>query len=81
MKVKEIEWSEESYSNAIRSYNYVVGKTPIGDFEIEWKSWKDCISYCTYFLGEYISCQPSLEGAKDDCQSYFNSLINNCLQS
>lgn len=82
MKVKQIEWSEERPSNAQIPYNHVIGKTPLGNFEITWKSWKESPSFnVEHTVFGYISDHISLDDAKKDAQDYFEKTVLDCLGS
>lgn len=80
MKVKSIEWSEESQANEEIRYNHVIGKTPLGNFEIIWKSWKEYPSYTIeHTVFGYVGDHASLEDAKADAQKRYESTVKACL--
>lgn len=41
MRIVQIEWEEECEPNSYIRYNHVIGKSPLGNFIITWKKWKE----------------------------------------
>ena len=80
VKVKRIEWSEESKANEEIRYNHVIGKTPLGNFEITWKGWKASPSYTVEHTAfGYMADHYSLDDAKEDSQKRYQSTVLACL--
>lgn len=80
MKVKDIDWTEEFQPHKHCSYNHLIGRTGLGDFQIEWKGWKTYDGRCIYLCGDYLETVDSTEEAKIWCSNYFTKLVNSCLQ-
>lgn len=83
MKIKKIEWSGEQPANNHCSYNHVIGKSPIGDFLITWKGWKESPSFT---IDEspfgWINClSDTLDDAKAEAQKVFAEKILSCLEN
>jgi len=83
MKVKLINWGEKSSPNKECSYNHVRGETPLGDFLITWKGWKESPSYDIEHLiyGGYLYSLGSLEEAKEEAQLRYAETVNNCIET
>lgn len=81
MKVKKIEWSEERSSNEQIGYDHVIGTTPLGNFQITWKGWKDSPSYTVeHMVFGYVADHISLDDAKKDAQERYDKTVMNCLE-
>ena len=80
IKVIDIEWSMELPPDERCGYNHVLGATPLGEFGITWKSWKD---YPSFDIDEspfgYIGSEMDLGSAKALAQGVFNNKILECL--
>jgi len=80
-EIKQILWGEESKPNREVSYNYVIGKTPIGRYLITWKGWKENPTYCVDKSPFEDYCdiyECTLEDVKKACQSHFDKKIRGC---
>lgn len=81
---KPIEWSEEFEPNDNCRYNHVVGKTPLGNFLISWKGWKDSPMFDIEelpFLSELNSgficlSDNSLDAAKEQCEKLYQEKLS-----
>lgn len=81
MKIKEIIWSEETPpTKDVCYYDHCKASTPLGEFSIEWKSWKDYDSKVVYLNGEYLHSAFDLKDAKDYVDDYYQNLIMSCLE-
>lgn len=63
--MKELKWSDEKEANVNIRYNHIILVTPIGDFTVEWKGWKECDSKTVYLDGYYLADFYTIEEAKD----------------
>ncbi len=82
MNIVKIEWSDHHEPNDICHYDHVIGQSPLGEFRIEWKGWKEhkCFTIDVSPFG-YLDCYAgSLEVAKKDAQGYFESNIKKCIK-
>jgi len=82
MEVKEIEWSKTIESNDKIPYTHVIGVSPLGEFAISWKGWKESPSYDIEYspiedFGHYGG--EDLEDAKKNIQEKYSSIIKSCL--
>jgi len=80
--IKPLKWTEPRKGHIYIPYDHVIAETPMGNFEITWKSWKSHANYDinhSYF--DYIGSCYSLEEAKSAAQQYHNNMITSCLQS
>ena len=62
--VSALVWSSEHEANESIRYNHVLADSPLGQFSIEWKGWKDHDSYGTYLDGYYLDSANDLDEAK-----------------
>ena len=82
MNVKAIVWGVHGEPNDKIRYDHVVGVTPIGEYLITWKSWKE---YPTFtidahpFNSDFCPCEMYLHKAKDECQKHFDRMIRCCV--
>lgn len=82
MKIKPIEWGEVSKPDGVTCfYDHLKGKMPLGEYSIEWKSWKDYDPYTIYFNGEFIGAEYDLESAKSYAECHYGNLLSSCLES
>lgn len=81
MKIKKIEWSKESPSNNECCYDHVKGSSPLGEYLITWKSWKEHDSYCVESPLGWIGSGVDLDDAKEIAQGKFDEIILSCIQS
>jgi hypothetical protein len=72
-------WSEATPPDAECSYDYCAAKTPFGNFQIEWKSWKEHPGYVCYFNGEFLATHDTLDGAKNACREWFAGALAEAL--
>lgn len=81
MKLKPIVWSEpKPPTKDVCCYDHCRASTPLGEFSVEWKSWKQYDSYCVYFNGDYLESVFDLEDAKDWVDKYYKDLIMSCFE-
>ncbi|GMQ92264.1 MAG: hypothetical protein BMS9Abin11_1586 [Gammaproteobacteria bacterium] len=82
MKVKNIDWSKEFPPNSECNYNHVKGKTPLGDFLISWKGWKDSPIYDVEHIvyGGYRYNLGSLDDAKEEAQKRYTETVLSCIE-
>jgi hypothetical protein len=76
-KVITLDWSEPEPPNTLSFYDHVVAKSVLGDFIIEWKSWKMYKSYTASLNGFVIEITvPSLNEAKELVQVYLEKVLS-----
>ena len=63
-KTSALVWSSEHEANQSIRYNHVLADSPLGQFSIEWKGWKDHDAYCVYLDGDYLDSDNDLDEAK-----------------
>ena len=85
MKIKKIEWSDVKCPNEENPYHHVIGKTPLGDFLITWKGWKESISYDIEheFYSAHVcgfSSFFSLEEAKEQAKNAYEIKVSECIE-
>ena len=69
-------WTKESGPNEEISYNHIKLSTPLGEFVIDWKGWKEYPSYSIELDGTYLECEDSLEDAKEFVETYLQDVTN-----
>jgi len=80
MNIKPIEWGVECSPNDECSYNHVKGTSPIGNFLISWKGWKEMKSFdIEGSPWGWIGSDCDLRGAKNISQDFYNNRILECL--
>lgn len=62
-------------------YDHVTAETPLGQYRIEWKSWK---RYDAYVLSgpptaDVIEAETNLDDAKACAQKHFDALVSSCM--
>lgn len=62
--VATLQWSEVAEPNEQVRYTHVLAESPLGQFSIEWKSWKPHDSYCVHLNGDYLDTAMNLDDAK-----------------
>lgn len=63
-KIKPLSWSDPKKPCEECRYDHVRSETSIGNYQIEWKGWKDYPGYTLYFGGNYIDAFDGLIEAK-----------------
>lgn len=71
-----MKWSKEFKPNNKIRYNHVKCETPIGEFVITWKGWKDSPSYDVELNDEWIGSESDLQNAKKISNNYIIDLTN-----
>lgn len=72
MIIPVINWSEERQSNDEVRYNHIVFRSPIEEFTIEWKGWKENPHYVCRGLDGVIDVSAmSLEAAKESFKEQY----------
>jgi len=75
-----MKWTENNPPiEGISFYNHTISETPIGKIIIEWKAWKDNISYDVMIDGEWIGVEYDLTKAKDIALLYIKEKSENLL--
>lgn len=69
-----LSWSNEQQPNTEIRYNHVISVTPIGNFTIEWKGWKEYDSKAVYLDGWYLESFHTLGEAKEFAYIYLKDL-------
>lgn len=75
-----LNWSKPYPPDDHIRYDHVVADTLIGEFSIEWKSWKEHDAYCVYLGGQYLTSAPNLDAAKQVASNHLLSVAK-ALQS
>lgn len=77
MNIKEFAWTDPAPPNSgvTSFYDHVIATTALGEFKIEWKSWKQYESYCLYFADEYVESLYSLDEAKRYAYTWLNDKV------
>lgn len=65
-----IEWSEEFEANTTTRYNHIIANTPVGEFSIQWKGWKEWDSKCVYLNDKYLHSFSEIDEAKEFVNEY-----------
>lgn len=66
-----MKWSKESNpKEGVSHYNHTILETPIGEFIIEWKGWKEDPSYTIMLEGGYVTDVWDLLEAKKTVESF-----------
>lgn len=72
-----IKWTELSGPiENVSYYDHVMLSTPIGNFTIEWKSWKESPTYDILIGTEYVGSEFDLESAKNRVLAYLKRKTN-----
>ena len=69
-------WSEVKEPNDKVSYNHVTLDTPLGEYIVDWKGWKETPSYDVSLNSEYIGSNYDLESGKDIAESHLLETAN-----
>ena len=82
IKLKKFEWTEPAKSDGGKNsfYDHVKCNTSLGDFQIEWKCWKDYDTYGLYFNGEYVASLYTLDEAKQKAFDHIKKKIEEMLE-
>ena len=75
LTMKPLQWCDEREPNEHIRYNHVLAESAIGQFSIEWKSWKKYDSRCVYVGGEYIDSGSTLEDAKKIAERHLRNVV------
>ena len=71
-----LEWSEPQKPCEKCRYDHVEAKSPLGEFRIEWKSWKeDGDDYCLYLNGKFLKADYELNDAKMSAQQHLAEMV------
>ena len=72
-----LKWTDPTEpKNGVSHYDHCICETPLGNFIIEWKSWKEAPSYDVTIDGGWVACAYSLEEAKKATHDYIVELYN-----
>lgn len=69
-------WSKDSKPNDVSHYDHTICKTPLGDFIIEWKSWKESPSYDVMLNDEWIGNTYKIDDAKEMAKDHLVNIYN-----
>ena len=69
-------WTKESGPNEEICYNHIKLATPLGEFVIDWKGWKEYPSYGIELDGNYLECENNLEDAKKFVETYLQDMTD-----
>lgn len=62
---EQTDWSEPRQPNKYCPYDHIFIDTPLGRIQIEWKSWKDYVSYTVHLNDAWVESCSTLEEAKE----------------
>lgn len=81
MKIKPILWEDETPPNHQCSYTHAIGHSPLGEFLITWKDWKEEHDYSVDVspVG-YVNGKDTLEKTKNMLDEKYKDLILSCLE-
>lgn len=75
-----LHWSDPCPPNDDCHYDHVKAVSPLGEYSIEWKSWKRDPAFVVYFWGDNVlDTAFSLDDAKALAQEHFNKTVLACL--
>lgn len=81
IKLKAFQWRGPAKPDGKTCfYDHVKCDTSLGDFQIEWKSWKEHDTYGLYFNGEYVASLYTLDEAKQKACDYIKKKIEEMLE-
>lgn len=69
-------WTKESEPNKEVSYNHVKLQTPIGEYLVDWKGWKENPSYDISLKDEWIGSEYDLDSAKSLAENHLLEMAN-----
>jgi|TARA_R110000851_G_scaffold308922_1_gene468103 hypothetical protein len=69
-------WTKESEPNNEVPYNHTKLETPIGEYVVDWKGWKERPSYDVSLKGECLGSEYDLESAKRIAENNLLELAN-----
>lgn len=71
-----LEWSEPAPPGPACCYDHVVAASPLGEFRIEWKGWKEYDTPCVYLDGEFFDtpAASTLDAAKAVAQDHVDAI-------
>lgn len=79
--LKPLAWTDPAPPNEHGCrYDHVTAETPLGQFSVEWKSWKAHDSRDLYLAGEHIKSCHDLDEAKTAAADHLASLVLACLE-
>lgn len=83
MYVKPISWSEQMKPSPNVKYDHICGSTPLGDFLITWKGWKDydppTIDETPFIDAPFLGVGVDVEDAKRICEEEYQKRIMMCI--
>jgi len=80
MNIKPIKWTDEQQPNDECAYTHVKGTSPLGDFLITWKGWKEWPSYDVEGSPwGWLDSGSDLQDAKNIAKKEYESRILDCL--
>ena len=69
-------WTKESEPNNEVPYNHIKLKTPIGEYVVDWKGWKEIPRYDINLKGEWLGSEYDLESAKNLAENHLLETAN-----
>ena len=81
MGIKPIKWGDEQAPNDECSYTHVKGESPLGEFLITWKGWKQHPAYDVEVSPwGWLDSGTGLQDAKDIAKKEYESRILDCVE-
>lgn len=79
MSARSLTWTENLPPGEGCSYDHARATTSFGDYQIEWKSWKEHGGFVVYFNQDYLCHADDLQDAKVKAQKDFDTRVENCV--
>lgn len=81
-KVKPLEWSDVRQPDEEIRYHHIIAESPIGQWTIQWKGWKDYDDRTVFLDGDFVlNGGDLLEAAKAAAQADFKRRILSALEA
>lgn len=78
--VNALEWADPARpTEGICFYDHCFAESSIGQYRVEWKSWKKYDDFCVYGPCDFFQSAMSLDGAKAAAQADFDTRVLSCL--
>jgi hypothetical protein len=82
VKVKPLEWSDVRQPDEEIRYHHIIAESPIGQWTIQWKGWKDYDDRTVFLGGDFVlNGGDILEAAKSAAQADYERRILSALEA
>lgn len=75
VRAASLEWSAPASPDERIRYDHVLAKSALGEFSIEWKSWKEHDDFAVYLDGDFLTSEYSIEKAKAFVQGHLDAIV------